>query len=78
MQTAQQQPIPGPEIDLALDRATQELNTSYVDLCERVERLTQELHQSRTQLVRELAEKEVIFQTPICTRAGAARRHAVG
>lgn len=62
MQTAQQQSIPGPEVDLALDRATRELNTSYVDLCERVERLTQELHQSRTQLVRELAEKEVIFQ----------------
>ena len=62
MQTAQQQPIPAPEVDLALDRATQELNTSYMDLCERVERLTQELHQSRTQLVRELAEKEVIFQ----------------
>ena len=47
MQTAQQQPIPGPEVDLALDRATQELNTSYMDLCARVERLTQELHQSR-------------------------------
>ena len=77
MQTAQQQSIPGPEVDLALDRATQELNTSYVDLCERVERLTQELHQSRTQLVRELAEKEV-YLAPICTRAGAARRHAVG
>ena len=62
MQTAQQTPIAPPEMDLALDRATQELNTSYLDLCERVERLTQELHQSRTQLMRELAEKEVIFQ----------------
>ena len=62
MQAAQQQPIPGPEVDLALDRATQELNTSYMRLCERVERLTGELHQSRTQLVRELTEKEVIFQ----------------
>ena len=62
MQTAQQQPIPAPKVDLALDRAAQELNTSYMDLCERVERLTRELHQSRTQLVRELAEKEVIFQ----------------
>ena len=62
MQTAQQTPVAPPEMDLALDRATQELNTSYLDLCERVERLTQELHQSRTQLMRELAEKEVIFQ----------------
>ena len=62
MQTAQQTPIAPPEMDLALDRATHELNTSYLDLCERVERLTQELHQSRTQLMRELAEKEVIFQ----------------
>ena len=62
MQTAQQTPVAPPEMDLALDRATQELNTSYLDLCERVERLTQELHQSRTQLMRELAEKEAIFQ----------------
>lgn len=62
MQTAQQTSFTPPEMDLALDRATQELNTSYLDLCERVERLTQELHQSRTQLMRELAEKEVIFQ----------------
>ena len=57
MQTAQQTPIAPPEMDLALDRATQELNTSYLDLCERVERLTQELHQSRTQLMRELASE---------------------
>ena len=47
MQTAQQNHLAPPEIDLALDRATQELNTSYLDLCERVERLTQELHLSR-------------------------------
>ena len=62
MQTAQQHHLAPPEIDLALDRATQELNTSYLDLCERVERLTQELHLSRSQLMRELSEKDAIFQ----------------
>ena len=51
-----------PEVELALGRATQELNTSYRDLSQRVERLTRELHQSRSQLVNELAEKEGIFQ----------------
>ena len=62
MQTAQQLSQSVPELDSALDRATQELNTSYVDLAERVQHLTTELHQSRTQLVRELADKEAIFQ----------------
>ena len=62
MQTAQQISQSVPELDSALDRATQELNTSYVDLAERVQQLTTELHQSRTQLVRELADKEAIFQ----------------
>jgi two-component system sensor histidine kinase FlrB len=62
MQTAQQISQSVPELDSALDRATQELNTSYVDLAERVQHLTTELHQSRTQLVRELADKEAIFQ----------------
>jgi len=62
MQTAQQHHLAPPEIDLALDRATQVLNTSYLDLCERVERLTQELHLSRSQLMRELSEKDAIFQ----------------
>ena len=62
MQTAQQISQSVPELDSALDRATQELNTSYVDLAARVQHLTTELHQSRTQLVRELADKEAIFQ----------------
>ena len=62
MQTAQQISQSVPELDSALDRATQELNTSYVDLAERVQHLTTELHQSRGQLVRELADKEAIFQ----------------
>lgn len=62
MQTAQQISQSVPALDAALDRATQELNTSYVDLAERVQHLTTELHQSRSQLVQELADKEAIFQ----------------
>ena len=62
MQTAQHNYLAPPENNLALDRATQELNTSYLDLSERVERLTQELHLSRSELMRELSEKDTIFQ----------------